>query len=437
MSGAQPVPHLVIEDFLADADHERLLELVANSTTFTPAHVDLPTGAVGAIDDTVRRAGVATPGALIDELFAAKLRALLPHVRREVGVGHFRLGDLEWQLTAHGNGDFFTAHHDLGHAWQRSSGRRVSFVYYFHAHPRTFEGGELRLYDRVGDPSTAADRTASFQVVEPNANSIVFFPSDALHEVTPVEVPGDPSEPGATRFTLTGWFHDADHRIAAPPMDRATRTALAERYVPSFTATGFEVVPTPPPVHRALLALYTDRFDSRGSERPDIEYMPTGTPDFIDITDVKDQFSLALQAIHEEWSGCELVPSAVYGLRVYRSGQTLLPHTDTLETHVISSIVHIGHDTEEPWPLWLKDLHGNEHDIVLEPGEMLLYESARCPHGRVVPLRGAAYCSLFVHYRPVDWNVDHWLLIDRAIAAGDLDLIRDEWLPRSGIDPQR
>ena len=37
----------------------------------------------------------------------------------------------------------------------------------------------------------------------------------------------------------------------------------------------------------------------------------------------------------------------------------------------------------------------------MEPGEALLYESARCMHGRPVPLRGKEYSNIFVHYRPV------------------------------------
>jgi SM-20-related protein len=429
MSTVNTVPHLVLEDFLSDEEYERLLVHVRAANEFIPARVDLPDGSVRTVDDSVRRARVSTPDEVISQLFSDRLRSILPHARRELAVAHFRLGRIEWQLTAHGHGDFFGLHTDLGAAWQPSSARRVSFVYYFHEHPRAFEGGELRLYDRAIDSSGGVDRAESFQEVQPIGNTIVLFPSDAFHEVRPIESPGDPATPGATRFALTGWFHDAEHRLAVPPMDRATRTALAERYVPSHTETGFAKVRTPAPVHRALVALYEERFHARFGERPDAEHMPTGTPDFIDIDDVKDRFSLALQSVHEEWAGCELVPTAVYGLRVYRRGQTLLPHTDILETHVISSIVHIGHDTDEPWPLWFRDLHGDEHDIVLEPGEMLLYESARCPHGRVVPLRGDSYCSLFVHYRPVDWDVDHRGLVDRAIAAGDGESIPAAWWP--------
>ncbi len=424
-----PTPHLVLEDFLTADEHAELLAFVLGRSEFTAAQISRPDEAVGTADTSFRKARVAEPDAAIVDIFESRLRAILPHARRETGVAHFRLGTVERQITAHRDGDFFDKHGDLGAPWQPSSARRLSYVYYFHEQPRRFDGGELRLYDHRLNEHGQLEAAETFQTVEPADNSIVLFPSDALHEVRPVRVAGDPDEPGATRFTLTGWFRDADHRVAAPPMDRETRTALTERYTPSFTETGFAIVKTPTAVHRALRQAYDARVGHHIAERADEAYLPTGDPDFIDIDDIKGPFSFALQSMHEDWSGVQLQPSAVYGLRVYREGQTLLEHTDTLETHVISSIVHIAHDTDEPWPLWFRDLRGDEHELVLEEGEMLLYESARCPHARPEPLKGTSYCSLFVHYRPVDWNVDYWTLIEQARADGATELLPEVLRP--------
>ena len=76
-------------------------------------------------------------------------------------------------------------------------------------------------------------------------------------------------------------------------------------------------------------------------------------------------------------------------------------HCDRIDTHVISSIVHIDNESDEPWPLHIEDHEGVLHQVVLEPGQMLLYESATCPHARPTPFRGEHYGSLFVHFRPV------------------------------------
>lgn len=415
---------LVVEDFLSPEEHAMLLAFASDSnSSHAGPQVNRPDETVDSPNRSSRPASSAEAGAGMVKMLEERLRAIFPNARREAGVAPFRLGTLEYQITAHHDGDFFALHDDIGLPWHQSSARRLSFVYYFHEQPRQFSGGQLRLHGHRSDDVEQLGADATFRTVEPADNTIAFFPSDALHEVCPISVPGAPDAPGATQFTLTGWFHDADHHDAPPPMDRETRTALAARYAPSFTDTGFLKAKTPAPVHRALRAAYEARSEQLTSESVDEEYLPTGAPDFIDIEDIKAQFALALQSVHEDWCGAELVPTAVYGLRIYRSGQTLLPHTDVLESHVISSIVHIAHETNEPWPLWITDLQGNEHEVVLEEGEMLLYEGARCPHARLRPLNGDAYCSLFVHYRPVDWNITHWTLIEQAVADGATDVL--------------
>jgi len=424
----EATPHLVIEGFLAEAEHDVLLGVVRNDDRFSPAQVTAPGAQQGAPDANQRRATVAEPDDEVFALFEEKLTALLPHARRELGVERFAIGVIERQITAHDDGDFFSAHTDIGDAFAVSASRRLSYVYYFHEEPRGFEGGELVLYDRIVHEDGSVEVAETFQLIEPADNAIVFFPSDAMHEVRPVRVTGESEAPGTTRYTVNGWFHDRDHVRPDPPLDPEKRTALTQRYTPSFTEVGFEKVTTPSAVHRAMRAVYDERFDGCRAEQVDL-HLPTGTPDFIDIGDVSGQFHFALQSIHEEWAGVELVPTAAYGLRVYRAGQTLIPHTDRLATHVISSIVHIAHDTVEPWPLWIVDLAGEEHEVVLEEGEMLLYESARCPHARPHPLNGDTYCSLFLHYKPVDWNLTDWALVEQAQADGAIDVLPPELWP--------
>lgn len=426
---AHHVPYLILDDFLSDDDHARLLDLVTSYLEFTPASIDRPGGVARSTDAAIRSAAVSTPDDDVFAIFGERLEAILPHARRETGVTRFRMGKIERQITAHQNSDFFDVHTDLGEPWRDSASRRLSYVYYFHEQPKRFEGGELRLYDQVIDEHGVPQRADTFQTIDPADNTIVFFPSTAFHEVRPVHVTVDPSQPGTTRFTFNGWFHDADHQFTLPPMDRVTRTNLTERFTPSFTDVGFAKIATPAAVHRALRQVYDQRLDARFEEQIDEEYLPTGIPDFINIDDVKDSFHFALQSVHEEWSGQDLTPTAAYGLRVYRNGQSLHPHTDRVDTHIISSIVHIAHDTDTPWPLWIRDLQGNEHEVVLEEGEMLLYESARCPHGRPTPMQGRAYCSLFLHYQPVDWNISYRHLVDQAIAAGDIESIPESVRP--------
>ena len=37
---------------------------------------------------------------------------------------------------------------------------------------------------------------------------------------------------------------------------------------------------------------------------------------------------------------------------------------------------------------------------------MLLYESAKCLHGRPRKFKGRFYSSIFTHYKPSDWDID-------------------------------
>ena len=50
---------------------------------------------------------------------------------------------------------------------------------------------------------------------------------------------------------------------------------------------------------------------------------------------------------------------------------------------------------EKDWPLTLMDNEGQKKMIYLKPGEMLLYESAKVPHGRQFPLEGEYYQNRF------------------------------------------
>lgn len=40
--------------------------------------------------------------------------------------------------------------------------------------------------------------------------------------------------------------------------------------------------------------------------------------------------------------------------------------------------------------------------MIVEPGEMVLYEGSSCIHGREKPLNGDWFANLFIHMAPVD-----------------------------------
>ncbi|WP_158914617.1 2OG-Fe(II) oxygenase [Caulobacter sp. S45] len=122
-------------------------------------------------------------------------------VAQTLGFDRDDLKKYEFQATCHGDGAFFKPHVD-NNTDEIYRGRAISFVYYFHVPPKRFSGGALVLYDRQ-DGATFSH--TGFTRILPQQNSIVFFPSETLHEVEPVKTAS--ADPETARFTLNGWFH--------------------------------------------------------------------------------------------------------------------------------------------------------------------------------------------------------------------------------------
>jgi hypothetical protein len=191
------------------------------------------------------------------------------------------------------------------------------------------------------------------------------------------------------------------------------------RMVPKFTDVGFEKVKIPQDIYYPLynkVAEAVRNYNAIPSEgEVDVIYNPPGRAcKFLDIGPLAWETVNAMTPLHERWAGgMKLKPTSAYGIRFYQNQSSLVMHYDRVETHVISSIMHIAHeydDQKEPWPIQIEDHNGNLHSVVLEAGEMLFYESAKCLHGRMTKLRGKYYASIFIHYQPVDpavYNIKH------------------------------
>ena len=78
-----------------------------------------------------------------------------------------------------------------------------------------------------------------------------------------------------------------------------------------------------------------------------------------------------------------------YGIRCYNPGSFLLNHVDRTSTHVLSAIINVHQEGMlEDWPLEIYDHAGKMHRVSMEPGDIVLYESAKNTHGRPIPLNG-------------------------------------------------
>ena len=207
----QATRYVRVMDFLAPAEHRRLLDhVLAHQDEFHESGIVGPDGELGVLDYGVRKSRTFSNGRLEEmwEMFDRRLAGILPAVRRELAMSWFSVDHVERQLTVHGIGGFFAPHVDTGSAIVAS--RRISCVYYFHETPQRFTGGELKLYDTWVTPygTTGAPTHTTLAPVD---NSIVFFPSDAFHEVCPVHP--DTGAFGDSRFTITIWFHEGKRPV--------------------------------------------------------------------------------------------------------------------------------------------------------------------------------------------------------------------------------
>lgn len=153
------------------------------------------------------------------------------------------------------------------------------------------------------------------------------------------------------------------------------------RLVPRFTEVGFELIQTPASVQtrlRAALDRALANWDKiRFEPKIDAVYTPLRSK-FVDLHGLEWQIIQELKPLHELWSGLELEPTSAYGLRLYQNGSSLVMHYDKVQTHVISSIVHVGHeyfDESKPWPIEIEDHDGNMHTVNLEPGQVESFAS--------------------------------------------------------------
>ena len=183
--------------------------------------------------------------------------------------------------------------------------------------------------------------------------------------------------------------------------------------LPSFTPDGFKVVKCPKETWDLIQSNYEILKNTK------MEEIFAGKKDFIrgegitseimsmDIfPDSIKQIHANLKSLHEEFCGTSLESTFIYGIRSYLNGATLVNHKDRIETHHISSILIVDKDLngKPDWPLDIQDHKGKWHKIYAQVGDLIMYESAKCEHGRTEQFQGNWFRNLFIHYKLVDYN---------------------------------
>jgi prolyl 4-hydroxylase len=186
--------------------------------------------------------------------------------------------------------------------------------------------------------------------------------------------------------------------------------------LPKLTSLGFKVVKVPTNTWRLIQEAYKLLQNVKTVETWD------GMEKFIHDADgnkmdleifnmdncfrIKEIIQEELLPVHQEFieNKESIKPLWIYGIRSYKRGAVLEPHTDTLGTHHISSIIIVDKQVDRDWPLDIQDHQGRWHKIYAEPGDMILYESATCKHGRLEPFEGEYFRNFYLHYTLSDYK---------------------------------
>jgi Rps23 Pro-64 3,4-dihydroxylase Tpa1-like proline 4-hydroxylase len=197
-----PARCVVLDEFLAPQEVEELTRFtLERETDFRTSEVISPNMEGGIVDYEHRRSRVLMDLAQHRDLMFKRINVTLPQVLQKLGMEEFSVADLEVQVTASNDGDFFRFHAD--NDADRVAARRLTFVYFFHREPRQFEGGELRIHDaRLEEGGYVS--AGSYHTIVPEQNQIVFFPCELMHEITPVKCVSRSF--ADSRFTLNGWL---------------------------------------------------------------------------------------------------------------------------------------------------------------------------------------------------------------------------------------
>jgi len=132
----------------------------------------------------------------------------------------------------------------------------------------------------------------------------------------------------------------------------------------------------------------------------------------------------------EDWTGMHLSPCSIWGIRIYHNNSILTTHVDR-NPLVISAIINVDQDVDEPWPLEVWGHDGKPYNITMEPGDMVMYQSHSTLHGRPFPMRGRHFANIFVHFEPlgVFRRENHEDLNPDMVAHEDSMSSREEGLP--------
>lgn len=190
------LPYRVFPDWLGETQAASLLAYgLAAEARFTPTKLN--DNGTGRLDAVVRQSSVLKDLGCFADPLRRKALALQAGLEMAFDLSHTTANSTQIEMVAHGDGAFYRPHTDTygGDEYTPGGRRRMTMVYYFNQAPRRFTGGRLRMFDLGGEQSIE---------VEPIHDSLLVFPSSALHEVETISCPDGAF--AESRFAVNIWL---------------------------------------------------------------------------------------------------------------------------------------------------------------------------------------------------------------------------------------
>lgn len=168
----------------------------------------------------------------------------------------------------------------------------------------------------------------------------------------------------------------------------------------SFSENGYEVVRSV--ISKDLLHHLKTEFQMMR----DIRFLETGETDNFAFGDIDspnsfcvfsaqcfESLAINLNDLMSEITNFKLYPTYTYA-RIYYEGATLKPHRDRPSCEYSTTLCI---DSTDIWDFHIKDRHGEDKVIKLNPGDMCVYSGCDLLHWRE-PYQGEMQMQCFLHY---------------------------------------
>ena len=397
-----------IPNFLSYEECDKLIERIDESNTRSSV---AGSGSDQSKYDSARTSSTSNLGK--EELSVS----IQTRIAKELNIDLIRGEDLQGQK--YDPGQYFRPHNDFfeGDSYTNhclhSGNRTHTFMIYLND---DFEGGETNFPDLETSVKPEKGKAVWWYDMKDGE-----LQRDTLHEGSDVI--------SGSKYIVTSWWRErpwnntldyqlasVHHRNNAPP----AKTFSNWEDLPKIDPVGFKVVKVPEEAWSIIQEMYAEvkergveeRFEGKESIIPG-----EGITSYImDINSLPEKRLIVhnmLLPLHQEFAKESIEPTFIYGIRSYMRGAALQFHRDRIATHHISSIIIVDKDLAcgcvnkpeaDDWGLDIQAHDGSWHNVTAEVGEMILYESATCQHGRNTIFRGTSFNNMFVHYRLKDWE---------------------------------